>query len=150
MASVAKPGRTRFTESHARLSSQLALLADASRDGDRSALAVHSRVIASELLRHLEAEEEHLLPKFRSVNASEAARLDADHDSIRALLAKVQRQAEQGALRPESVESLASALRSHDAREEKMLYPWAESRLLGWVWSKASNRLAPQSARRKP
>ena len=103
--------------------------------------------VANELHRHLEAEEEHLLPKFRCVNANEAARLDADHDSIRTLLAKVLDEAKHAALRAESVERLSAALRSHAGREEKMFYAWAESRLLGWVWSKASNRL---SARARP
>jgi hypothetical protein len=149
IASEGKPGRSRFAESHARLAAQVAPLAARAGEGGAEGLAIECRAIATGLQRHFEAEDEQLLPKFRAVNANEAALLDGHRDSIRASFAAVEAEAERGSVRAESVEILAAALRAYSRREEKVFYPWAESRLLGWVWSKAAERLEPRDARSK-
>jgi hypothetical protein len=135
------PGRRRFVDSHAWVAREISLLAAQARSGQPGGLAQGCFRLARELAGHLAAEEEFLLPKFRQVNATEAACLVAEHDSIRNGLAKVQTEIDRGALRPETLERLLESLTAHAGHEKAMFYPWAQDRFLGWVWAMAARRL---------
>lgn len=74
-------------------------------------------------LGHMAAEETHLLPEFGRVHPGEEATLRAQHAELRRLLAAagLSLQARSAALT-----AFTSALWDHAAREDSMLYEWAE------------------------
>jgi len=122
----------------------VSLLAAQAGNGPSIGLSEGCTRLGRQLLGHLAAEEEFLLPKFREANAHEAARLDAEHASIRELLGEIELDAAGGTLRPESMERLLGALTSHASHEKATFYPWAQDRYLGWVWARAARRLSAQ------
>jgi hypothetical protein len=127
------PGRRRFVDSHASLGRALSLLTVQARSGPSIGLTEGCSHLSRQLLAHLAAEEEFLLPKFRQTNASEAASLEAEHASIR-----------------ESLERLLGAVASHARHEKATFYPWAQDRYLGWVWAMAARRLSVQGSAAQP
>jgi hemerythrin-like domain-containing protein len=145
--SPVKADRERFAASYRDIRKRLTRLVDLARDSRSDEVVSAMAGVDRQLSLHLAAEDEFLLPRFRDVNRNEAARLSAEHDSIRSLLRRAGAEAGQQVLRVETVESLSAALRTHAEREEALLYPWAESRLLPWVWGQAARRLPLQPGR---
>jgi hypothetical protein len=137
-----RSGRSHFVDSHARVASRLSLLVAKTRQGDRDGVADLFARVASEVGGHMAAEEAFFLAKFRLANASEAARLDAEHGSIRDQLAWIQTESRQGTLRPEALERLLGSLIDHAAREKVVFYAWAQDRFLESVWVKAARLLS--------
>jgi hypothetical protein len=144
------PGRRRFVDSHASLGRALSLLTVQARSGPSIGLTEGCSHLSRQLLAHLAAEEEFLLPKFRQTNASEAASLEAEHASIRDLVDRIEADAASGTLRPESLERLLGAVASHARHEKATFYPWAQDRYLGWVWAMAARRLSVQGSAAQP
>jgi hypothetical protein len=138
-----KSGRDGFVDSHARVATRLALLVAKVTRGESDGVVDLCSRVSREVRGHLSAEEEFLLPKFRALHADEAMRLDAEHDSIRELLAEIDSEALGGAVQPESLNRLRRALVDHGNREKVMFYPWAQDRFLGSVWVKAARFLSP-------
>jgi hypothetical protein len=144
------PGRRRFVDHHASLGRVVSLLAAQARSEPSIGLAEACSELSRRLLGHFAAEEEFLLPKFREANARDAASLDAEHHSIRDLLAGIEIDAARGTLRPESLEQLLKALASHASHEKATFYPWAQDRYLAWVWARAARLLSVQGLAAQP
>lgn len=85
-----------------------------------------------ELLAHLEAEEVHVLPLFGKSEPDEAREILDQHARIRERLLTLAIDLDLHSLKPEQVRTFVNELRSHAAREELVLYPWA-ARQLGKV-----------------
>jgi hypothetical protein len=137
-----KSGRDGFVGSHARVATRLALLVAKVTKGRADGVADLCSKVSREVRGHLSAEEEFLLPKFRVLHAHEASNLDAEHSSIRQLLAELDGEALTGAVQSELLTRLLRALVDHGNHEKVMFYPWAQDRFLGSVWVQAARLLS--------
>jgi len=82
-----------------------------------------------QLAAHLEAEDTHLLPLFDAFDPAEAAAIRAEHVRIRQLAAELGVLLDIHAVRETKAAELIAFLRTHAAREEAKLYPWANRAL---------------------
>lgn len=80
-----------------------------------------------EMLAHLEAEQQYMLPAFEREKPEAAKLVRDDHAAIRSLLATIAEQIARRTLAPDTVRKLIEALRVNGAREIADLYPWAET-----------------------
>jgi len=81
------------------------------------------------LLAHLEAEERFVLPAFAKVDRDEAVALLREHGKIREQLLELGIAVDLHFIRLEQSRAFIDALRSHAAREDRLLYRWADERL---------------------
>jgi hemerythrin superfamily protein len=81
------------------------------------------------VLDHLEVEEEHMIPLLARETPEEAEGILAEHRKLRTLLAELGVALEIHLVREATVEELIGSLRAHAAREEALLYRWAETAL---------------------
>jgi hemerythrin-like domain-containing protein len=81
------------------------------------------------ILTHLEVEEQHMLPLLRREAPEEADGILDEHEKLRSLLAEIGVALEIHLVRETTVEELVGSLRAHAAREEALLYRWAETAL---------------------
>jgi hemerythrin-like domain-containing protein len=87
-----------------------------------------------ELLKHMEIEEQDLLPLFGRLQGEEARALRAEHDVIRERLFELGLALDLHQLRSPAIEEFAARLRTHALREDLVLYPWAERQLSQDSW----------------
>lgn len=87
--------------------------------------AAFSRFCA-EMLAHIEAEQNYMLPEFAKEHAEEAKLIIEEHALVRALLATITEQIARRAAHPDTIRKLIEAVRANGTREQKSLYPWAE------------------------
>ncbi len=80
----------------------------------------------AELLDHLRAEEELLLPAFALSYDADATRLRSEHHQLRALLVAVDGELAAGRLNREALRALEELLARSSAFEERSLFPWAQ------------------------
>jgi hemerythrin superfamily protein len=78
------------------------------------------------LLDHIDAEEVFVLPSFDRADPKDATGLRQEHATLRHLLAEMGVRLELHAVKEENVKRLVVALRTHAAREEALLYKWAD------------------------
>jgi nucleotide-binding universal stress UspA family protein len=111
---------------HQRLDGIYANLLSAYREGEwehvRAAWAAFEPVLRA----HMEREEKTVFPAFRAAAPVEADRLAGEHAELRRLLDTIGIGIELHAFPHSDAEALVTALRSHGAREERILYPWLE------------------------
>ena len=81
------------------------------------------------LLTHMEAEERFVLPRFAHVDRAEAHELLRQHGQIREQLLELGVAVDLHYLRFDRSEDFAQLLLAHAAREERLLYRWADERL---------------------
>lgn len=81
------------------------------------------------LLAHMEAEERFVLPLFALVDHEEARSLLREHGRLREQLLQLGVAVDLHCARYESSEDFAALLERHAAREERLLYRWADQRL---------------------
>jgi len=110
---------------HQRLDELFARLLDDVHCGDWTVCQATWNRFERELLQHLESEETFLLPRFEREYPEETAVLRVEHESIRRLLADMGIQVELHALREQHARHFVESLRGHAAREELLLYRWA-------------------------
>jgi predicted NAD/FAD-binding protein len=93
------------------------------------ALVAEYRVFERQVLEHMRAEEEVVLPAFAEVDPEEAAALLDAHQALRKQLERTALDVELHAIRLESIRSLLAALDEHAKREDQKMYPWAQVHL---------------------
>ena len=103
---------------------RLSRAADGENAERQAAVAAFDRVWQSEIRRHFDAEERHLLPLLTDSAASEAARLLGEHTDLRARAEAVRSAAE-----PEAMRDLGTRLHDHIRWEERELFPLLERSL---------------------
>ena len=81
------------------------------------------------LSAHMEAEERFLFPAFARVDRIEALALLRDHADIRAQMLELGVAVDLHELRFDKGRDLVELLRSHAAREDNLLYRWADQNL---------------------
>lgn len=111
---------------HARLERLFLDLLAAFHAGDREGVARLWTEFDQGLSSHLQAEEAWVLPKFREVNEAEARALLADHDKIRRRLAELGVAVDLHLIHEDMARQFIDDLRKHAAREDALLYKWAD------------------------
>lgn len=81
------------------------------------------------LLSHMEAEERFVLPSFAKVDRPEAVALIRDHGAFREQLLELGVAVDLHAIRYERSREFVDRLRAHGAREDNLLYRWADQHL---------------------
>lgn len=100
------------------------------------------------LTAHLSAEEKWLLTALERVLPAETAALRAEHEIVRAGLTEMGIELEIHTLREDTVERFIQFLRAHAAREDELLYQWADEMLAEEPRTSVIERLALAGARR--
>lgn len=114
---------------HRRLESKcFELLAWAHTDDTRELIAAWCELEA-ELVDHLTAEEEVILPEYAEHAPREANRILDDHAAIRALLTPLGVEIELHEARVARLQHLAETLATHARFEDATMYPWAQRNL---------------------
>jgi len=80
---------------------------------------------------HLAREEQFLLPRLAVTHADDAAALKNEHDELRKKLVVLGVGVDLHLTKADAVAEFVAALRAHAAREEALLYPWAEEQVKG-------------------
>ncbi len=119
---------TFMTDNHARLEMQFERLLDAMAAGSPDARELWTELDHG-LLAHMEAEERYVIPAFASVDHAGAREILDDHAQIRAQLLDLGVAMDLHRLRFETSREFIRILRSHAAREDNLLYRWADTRL---------------------
>jgi hemerythrin superfamily protein len=117
-----------MTTNHARLEKQFERLLDAMAVGSPDARELWTELDHG-LLAHMEAEERYVIPAFASVDRAAARELLDDHAQIRAQLLEFGVAMDLHRLRFDTSQEFIRILRSHAAREDNLLYRWADTRL---------------------
>jgi hemerythrin superfamily protein len=111
---------------HERIGVLLASVMRGIDDDDQQAALAAWRPFEAGLRAHFAAEETHLFPELETTDRFEAAQLHSDHGGIRHLLMNLGMCLELHTARKDAFDELAALLEHHAAREEALLYRWAE------------------------
>lgn len=114
---------------HDELDMFLEHLIAAYRCGDRDEAARAFTELEVRLAPHLEMEERLLFPEFARREPAETAALRAEHDALRARIGELGIELELHHSPLSTIEELARMLRRHAARENALLYRWADTAL---------------------
>jgi hypothetical protein len=115
--------------SHRHLERAGTKLVDAIVVNDREEMLVQWRLLETQLLAHMEAEERYVLPAFAKADREEAIALLREHGKLREKLLELGVALELHTLRLHMVENFIAQLRAHATREEQLLYAWAAAQL---------------------
>jgi hemerythrin-like domain-containing protein len=125
--------RDRLAADHVRLSALfedvLRRLALDDRDETRAAWSEFEHGLTA----HLDAEDALMLPAFAESEPEEAAAIRAEHEKIRAKLLELGVAVDLHFIRADIAADFVQQLREHAAREDAMMYRWAETHLEGAV-----------------
>jgi hypothetical protein len=121
--------RTLMRDHHAEIESACLELMGAAFVDDPPSLVRRWQAFEHELLDHMAAEEELLLPSYQSADPEQAQELRADHILLRDLLEKAALDVELHTIRIPRLKDLVALLRAHAHREERSLYAWMQHRL---------------------
>lgn len=116
----------RLLAEHAGLDASLERLLAAYRTGDRDVAAEAFGDFEGRLTDHFDLEERAIFPAFSEHEPREAAELAAEHAAIRTRVDELGVGVDLHATRLGAIEGLAQMLRAHAAREDRLLYPWAD------------------------
>jgi hemerythrin superfamily protein len=120
---------TTLCDDHRRLDVLLEVLLDRFHMNDAEAARAAWTELDRGLTAHIKAEETSILPLFAQHDRDEAAVIRSEHARIQSLLTELGVMLDLHALREEKVAEFIDFLRAHAAREESVLYPWAEQDL---------------------
>ncbi len=104
------------------------LLASAYTDNTRELIA-HWCELETELIDHIAAEEEVILPGYAEHAPTNAKRILGDHARIRELLTPIGVEVELHETRAARLRLLVEALDAHALLEDTTMYPWARDNL---------------------
>jgi uncharacterized protein (TIGR02284 family) len=129
-----------LAKDHEALTESLERLVDFVSASDMTCVRDEWALFEPAVLRHIDAEQEFLLPAFEQDDPQEAKAIRAEHATIREMLGEIGLALELHVLRQEQVVRLQEFLVNHAAREASSLYTWA---------SAERNRLLARSALRR-
>jgi hypothetical protein len=121
--------RLLFAEHHDEIEGASRALLAATYTDDSRELITEYRSFEREILEHLEAEEDVILPAYEHHVPVDARALRSDHARIRERLTRIGIDCDLHAIRAGTLEDLISELRAHAAREDAQMYPWARVHL---------------------
>ena len=118
--------RSHMRADHEQLAVWLEDLIAAYKTGDRDAAAEAYGKFEKRLAEHLALEEDVLFPELERSEPEEVAALRDEHTAIRSKLFELGVGVDLHVTRLSAIESLVTTLRTHAAREDGMLYEWAD------------------------
>ncbi len=121
--------RELLSHDHVRIDGLFTELLGAFATGDREAIASEWTRFDEALRAHLQAEEVHILPLFRAVDVDEAARISEDHAYFRDKLSELSVCVDLHVVSLPMAQELVERLRAHAAREDALMYRWADTYL---------------------
>ena len=121
--------RTILSGDHQRLEALFDTLVEESARDEPLELRDAWRTFERQLLAHFDAEEVHVLPVFGRSDPTAAREILAEHARLRGRLVELAIDLDLHCLKSDTVSALVGELRSHAAREELLLYPWAARQL---------------------
>ena len=104
-------------------------------------LDTHWASLEAQLLDHMAAEEELILPGYARDVPDDARTIRAGHDALRTLIAELSLEARRHAITVETVERLIVTLHEHTEAEGSVMYAWAETNILEPRGSKLFQRM---------
>jgi hemerythrin-like domain-containing protein len=125
-AETTGPIRTALVMDHEQLDVLLEELIHAYETNDREIAARAYGEVERILARHLDAEEQLLFPEFARSEPEETKRLRDDHRRIRMRVEELGIGVDLHATRIGAIRELVQMLRTHAAREDALLYRWAD------------------------
>lgn len=120
------PLRHQFLADHEQLEALLGELITAFETGDHEIARDTFRRFEKLLLAHLEIEERQLLPELAATHAREVADLRDEHRAIRTRVEELAVGVELHQVRLSAIRTLVDDLHHHAAREDRLLYRWAD------------------------
>lgn len=114
---------------HVRLEAICTELLSAAAADDGREVTITWRELEEELLDHMAAEEEIILPGYGEHAPDDARRIRDEHVRLRALLTPLGVEVELHEVRATRLRQLAHLLHAHAAHEDAEMYPWAEAHL---------------------
>jgi hypothetical protein len=123
--------RALLSEDHARLEVSFQRLKSAFAGETPAALSQLWTQFERDLATHFELEERYVLPKFQELAPAEAAVLMREHAEIRTRLSRLGVALDLHLTRADAVDAFICTLQSHAAREDALLYRWAQTQLGG-------------------
>lgn len=121
--------RALMTEHHREVETACCSLLGCTYADDPKVLLETYRRFEQEILEHLRAEEELLLPGYAEFAPHDARKLREEHDELRRALFRIGVDVELHAVRVHHVDHLIAELRAHAAHEDTGLYTWAAAHL---------------------
>jgi hemerythrin-like domain-containing protein len=120
---------------HAELDTRIGALLTKADSGDSHELCEEWSRFEHEVLRHFDLEEREVIPRFKRDHTEDAEVLLQEHATLRRDLLALGIGADLHCLRAEAVRAFLDDLRGHAAREDQLLYPWAQEDLQEDVWT---------------
>jgi hemerythrin superfamily protein len=114
---------------HARLDRLYAELLDAYHEEKWSLVDEAWGPFESGLRAHMAAEETHVFPGLDELEPGEVAALRVEHAELRKLLGELGVAVELHAVRENVARALVDRLHAHAAREDRIVYRWADEKL---------------------
>lgn len=118
--------RPHFLADHEQLETLLGELIAAFETGDHGIARETFRRFEKLLLEHLEIEERQLFPELAATNVAEIADLRDEHRAIRTRVEELAVGVELHQVRLSAIRTLVDNLHHHAAREDRLLYRWAD------------------------
>lgn len=118
--------RSQLHDDHARLHALFQELADTVATADSPTVQALWTEFERGVLTHFELEETVLFPMLEAAHPEEIAGLREEHDRVRTLVADLGVRADLHTLRREVVDRMLDSLSAHAAREDRLLYRWAD------------------------
>jgi hypothetical protein len=115
-----------LTGDHDRLDRAFDAIVTRAYGGDFQQLEREWLTFQGDLLAHLDAEENHLIPALAKDRPAAAEKLLAEHAQIRGQLLELGVDLDLHCLGAERVVAFVEALRAHARHEEGMFYPWTD------------------------
>lgn len=114
-----------LSDHHHRLEAKARSLLESAGGADTRALGVCWNGLEAELLDHMAAEEDVILPRYSAYAPADACRIRSEHARIRALLGSTGVDLELHQVRLARLRRLVDELEAHSASEDRAMYPWA-------------------------
>lgn len=114
---------------HGALDAACLELMGAAHSADPRALAQRWREVERDLLEHMAAEEQLMLPEYGEHDPDVARALRNEHTALRDHMFELGVAVQFHALRWEALQYFVDELRAHARREELILYRWAEDHI---------------------
>jgi hypothetical protein len=98
-------------------------------EDDCHELVAQYRIFEAQILEHMRAEEELVLPAYAQAWPEEAATIRAEHAALRKQLERTALDIELHAVRLDAIRALLATLEAHAKYEDRTMYPWAQIHL---------------------
>lgn len=127
--SAERPGGL-LSDYHHRLELKCRFMLGAAYADDPRGLGTAWNELESELLDHMAAEEDVILPGYATYAPEDAHRIRAEHARIRSLVTPIGVDVDLHEVHVARLRLLVDALEAHSASEDAAMYPWAAEHIV--------------------